>query len=157
MAVDLLDDDREEPVEQFDDLDRWQRADQSGGLDDIDEKHCHMALFSAQRGPLQFGRRRDFAPDVAAEQIAHPLPFPKPVHHGVETALQLTEFGAVEDDKVGAQVPALDAPEGRAHHPHWSCGEPGQNPHQQEAGHQRRQRDDDDRDFQLRPGQILQQ
>ena len=62
-----------------------------------------MALFATERGPLQLGGRGDLASDVAAEQIADPFAFAQPVHHRVETPLQLTEFGAVEDDEIGAR------------------------------------------------------
>ncbi len=74
MPIDLLDDDREEAVEQFDDLHRWSAADHSGGADHIDEQHGHMAFLAAERGLMQLGCRGHLAPDVAAEQVANLLP-----------------------------------------------------------------------------------
>ena len=61
-----------------------------------------MALFAAEFRALAFGGGGDLAPDVAAEQIAHPFALAQPVDHRVEAALQLTEFGPVEDHQIAA-------------------------------------------------------
>src|SRR5690606_5237859 len=107
------------------------------GSDDIDEKHCDMALFAAELDPVAFGGGGNLAPDMTTEQVAHPLSFPQTAHHRVETALQLTEFGAVEHHQVTLEIPLLDAFERCADHPHRGCGEPRQNPHQQKSEDQR--------------------
>ncbi|AMD55436.1 hypothetical protein ATO49_20475 [Mycolicibacterium fortuitum subsp. fortuitum DSM 46621 = ATCC 6841 = JCM 6387] len=117
VVVDLIDDDREEPVEQVDHLDRGTRGDQLRRADDIDENDCGMALLATQDRLLLLGQCGDLAADVAAEQIAHPLALPQAVHHRVETALQLTQFGAVEHHQIGIQIALLDAIERRAHDP----------------------------------------
>ena len=92
--------------------------------------------------PPSFGRSRsaasgDFASDVPAEKVAHAFALAQAVDHRVETALQLTEFGAVEHHQVAAQVALLDALERGAHDPHRGRGQPGQDPHQDEAEDQR--------------------
>ena len=79
VAVDLLDDHGEEPVEQFDDLDRGPAGDQLRRPDDVDEDNCGVALFAAELRAFLLGERRDLAPDVPTEQVADALAFPQPV------------------------------------------------------------------------------
>ena len=146
VAVHLVDDHGEEPVEQFDHLDGRPARHQLCRPDDVDEYHCGMALFAAELRPLLLGECGDLTADVPAEQIAHAFAFPQPAHHRVEPTLQLAEFGAVEHDQVGVQVALLDAIERGAHDAHRSGGEPGQDPHQDEAEDQREQRENHDGD-----------
>ena len=88
VAVDLLDDHGEKPVEEFDDLHGGSGADQLGRSDDIDEYDSDVALFAAQGGPLLFGCRCDLASDVASEQVAHLLALAQTGDHRVETTLK---------------------------------------------------------------------
>ena len=97
-----------------------------------------MALFAAEFGSFPFGRGGDFASDVTAEQVAHTFALAQPVDHRVEAALQLAEFGSVEHHQIASQIALFDALERGAHHPHRRRGQPGQDPHQDEAEDQRR-------------------
>ncbi|RFZ21709.1 hypothetical protein VIMS_00488 [Mycobacterium marinum] len=87
MAIHLVDDHREKPVEQRDDIGRRLAGDQFGGADDVDKNHGDVAFFAAEFGPFPFGRDRHLAPDVAAKQVAHSFTLAQSVDHRVETAL----------------------------------------------------------------------
>ena len=58
VAVDLLDDHREEPVQQVDHLGRGPAGDQLRGADDVDEDHGDLAFLAAQLGALLVPRPR---------------------------------------------------------------------------------------------------
>ena len=109
--------------------------------------------------PPSFGLSRsaasgDLAAHVPAEKIAHAFALAQTVDHRVETALQLTEFGAVEHHQVAPQIALLDALERRTHHPHRGRGQPGQDPHQDEPEDQGCGRHDHHADRELGLGQI---
>ena len=75
VPVDLVDDDGEEPVQQFDDLGRGPAGHQLRGADDVDEDHRDVALLAAQLRALLLGRGGDLAADVPAEQVADAFAF----------------------------------------------------------------------------------
>ena len=79
MAVHLVDDHREEPVEQFDHLGRRPAGHQLRGADDVDEDHRDVAFLAAQLWPLLLGGRGHLAADVPAEQIADTFAFAQTV------------------------------------------------------------------------------
>jgi hypothetical protein len=133
VAVDLVDYHREEPVQQVDHLRRRSTRHQLCGPDDVDENHRDMAFLAAQLGALLLSRRGHLTSDVSAEEVPYPFAFTKTGDHRVEATLQLAEFAAVEHHHVAVQVALLDVFEGSAHHAHWRCRQPGQDPHQQEA------------------------
>ena len=43
---------------------------------------------------------------MTSEQVADAFAFPKAVHHRVESPLQFTELGTVEDDQVASRSPS---------------------------------------------------
>ena len=79
VAVDLLDDHREEAVQQIHHLGRGPGGDQLGRADDVDEDHRDVALLAAELRAVPLCGRGDFATDVAAEQITHALAFAQTV------------------------------------------------------------------------------
>ena len=114
-----------------------------------------MALLAAELRAFPLRGRGHLAPDVAAEQIAHALALAQAVHHRVETPLQLAELGAVEYHQVGVEIALLDPVERGAHHANRSRGEPGQDPHQDEAEDKGEQRQDHHGDGELRRRDVL--
>ena len=75
VAVDLLDDHREEPVQQVDHLGRRPAGHQLRGADDVDEDHRDVAFLATELGALLLRRRGHLTPDVAAEQVTHAFAF----------------------------------------------------------------------------------
>src|SRR5208282_2102225 len=104
VAVHLLDNDREESVQEFHDFGGRLAGHQLGGADQVDEDDGHVAFFPAQFRSLAFRGEGDLPAYMPAEKIAHAFAFPQTVDHGVETTLQLAEFGAVEYHQVAPQV-----------------------------------------------------
>ena len=67
-------------------------------------------------GQARLRRGGHLPSDMSAEKVTDTLSFAQPVHHLVEPALQLAEFGAVEHDEVGVQIALFDPAQRRADH-----------------------------------------
>ncbi|RFZ02984.1 hypothetical protein DSM43518_04973 [Mycobacterium marinum] len=100
MTLHLIDDHREKSVEQLHHVCGRPVAHQLCRADDIDENNRDITLFAAQLRRLSFRGRGNFASDVAAEKVADAFALTQPLDHGVEAALQLAEFAAVEDHNI---------------------------------------------------------
>ena len=107
VSVDRLDDHPEELVEQPDDLRRRLRGGELGGADQVDEQHGDVALLAAQLGAAFQRSPRDVLADVAAEQVAQPLPLGQLADHVVEPGLQQAELAGVVNLHVRVVVAAL--------------------------------------------------
>ena len=103
-AVDLLDDDAEEPVEQLDDLSRLALGGDRGRPDDVDEQHRDDAGLAAELDVTDRGGLGDVPADVPAEEVAQLLALTEPGHHLVEPGLELAELGAVVHLHLGVEV-----------------------------------------------------
>ncbi|WP_045843419.1 hypothetical protein [Mycobacterium lepromatosis] len=62
------------------------------GADDVDASDGDVVFSCAQFWSFAFGSG-DWAPDIAAEKITHPLALTQTVDHRVEITLQFTKFG----------------------------------------------------------------
>ena len=75
--------------------------------DQVDEKHCDVALLAAELGAALQRSARHILADVAAEQVSQTLTFGQVAHHVVESGLQQAQFAGVVDLHVGVVVAAL--------------------------------------------------
>ena len=107
VAVDGVDDDAEELVEQADDLGRRDGRGQLCRADQVDEQHRDVAFLAAELGAALQGAAGDVLADVAAEQVAQPLPLGQVADHVVESGLQQAQFAGVVDLHVRVVVAAL--------------------------------------------------
>ena len=73
VAIDFVDDDREEPVQKVDNLGGGPTGHQLRGPDDVDEDHRDVALLAAQLRPLLLRRGGYLTADVTTEQIPNTL------------------------------------------------------------------------------------
>jgi hypothetical protein len=55
------------------------------------------------------------APDMAAEELAHPLPLGDPSRHFVETCLKNADFGAVVNGGANLVLPRADTSHSLGH------------------------------------------
>ena len=95
VAVDLLDHDGEEPVQQLDHLGRLALGREGGGSDDVHEQHRDLAGLATELHVTERCRLGDVMADVPTEEVAQLLPVAEPGHHLVEPGLELAELGAV--------------------------------------------------------------
>ena len=108
VAVDGVDDDAEELVEQADDLGGGPGGRQLRRADQVDEQHGDVAFLTAELGAAFEGAAGDVLADVAAEKVTQPLPFGEVANHVVESGLQQAQFAGVVDLHVRVVVAALD-------------------------------------------------
>ena len=87
MFLNGVDDDPEELVEQFDDFAGWTGRGQLGRTDQVDEQHRDIALLTAEFGAPFQGSSGDVLPDIAAEEVTHPLALAELANHVVEARL----------------------------------------------------------------------
>ncbi len=107
VAVDGVDDDAEELVEQIDDIGRRAGGGQLRRTHQVDEQHCDVAFLTAELGPAFQGTTGDVLADVAAEKVTQPLPLGQVANHVVESGLQQAQFAGVVDLHVGVVVTSL--------------------------------------------------
>ena len=105
-------DDPEELVEDRHHLGGGPRRRQLRRPDQVDEQHRDVAFLAAQLGAALQGAARDVLADVAAEQVAQPLPFGQVAHHVVEPGLQQAQLAGVVDLHVRVVVTALHLAQG---------------------------------------------
>ena len=108
VAVDGVDDDAEELVEQADDLGGGPGGRQLGGTDQVDEKDGYVALLAAELGAAFQGAAGDVLADVATEKITQPLPLGEVANHVVESGLQQAQFAGVVDLHMCVVIATLD-------------------------------------------------
>ena len=82
--------------------------------DEVDEQHRDVAFLAAEFGAALQRAAGHVLADVAAEQVAQPLPFGQIAHHVVESGLQQAQLAGVVDLHVGVVVAALHFAEGPA-------------------------------------------
>src|SRR6202022_4452065 len=75
VAIDGVDHNTEELVEQADDLGRGDGRRELRRPHEVDEKHCDVAFLATELGAALEGAAGHVLTDVAAEQITQPLPF----------------------------------------------------------------------------------
>ncbi len=107
VTVDGVDDNAEELVEQADDVGGGDGRRELCRPDQVDEKHCDVALLAAELGAALQGAAGHVLTDVAAEQVTQPLPLGEFAHHVVESGLQQTQFAGVVDLHVRVVVTPL--------------------------------------------------
>ena len=87
MGADGVDDDREEAVEQRDDLGGRPARGQLGRADQVNEQRGDLALLAAERRRAVEGLTGDVGPHMATEQVVEPLTLLEAAGHAVEAAL----------------------------------------------------------------------
>ena len=87
-ALDHLDHDAEELVEEPHHLGRRHRERHRGRAGEVDEQGADLPLLAAQPGSVAQRRMRDLLPDLAAEEVADALALAKALGHAVEARLE---------------------------------------------------------------------
>jgi hypothetical protein len=145
VCLHLLHHDREEAVQERDDLVRRAANRQARRAEHVHEDDRHLAQLAAQLDvAVALQRRlRHLAADVAPEQVTQPLALVQAGRHGVEAGLQQADLAAVVDRHAGVVVALLHAghrpPHGRDRLRHRARGDRDREgaDHQADHGEQR--------------------
>ena len=108
MVVHDLDHEREEAVEQGDDLGRVALGGQPRRALEINEQDRRLTGFPAELHPVLERVAHDVLPDLAPEQVTELLALAQPGQHPVKAGLEQPDLAAVIHRHVVVEVPLLD-------------------------------------------------
>jgi hypothetical protein len=125
-----------------------------GEVPDVEEQHGDLHLLALERDALFQDPLRHLRVDVGAEGVADALPVAQALDHAIEPRLEQTHLAAVVDRHLDIEIAALHLRHRLAHrHDRVRGGarrqDGGQQPHEQ--GHAAQP---EDRDGQVRPGDV---
>jgi len=108
VAVDRVDDDAEEAVEQRDDVLRRPSCGELRRADQVDEQHRHLTLLASQSDRPVERVARHLRPHVASEQVVQALALAEAHNHVVEPTLEQADLAAVVYRDGDIEVPLLE-------------------------------------------------